>query len=297
MKNDILRNLEEESIEIIRNTYLNSHNPIILYSIGKDSSVLLHLFLKAFFPLKMPIPLLHIDTGWKFKSMIKFRDTVVKKNNLSLIVHQNKKALKEGINPFDNIEYTTIMKTNALKEVLSKNKYDFIYGGARRDEEKSRSKEKILSHRNKFHVWDPKNQRIEPWLIFNTLKENDESFRIFPLSNWTELNIWQYIHQESIEIVPLYFSKKRKVVKRDNNYFLLDDNRFKFEKNDIVAEKNIRFRTLGCYPLTAGIESSAKTTRQIINEITKTNFTERSGRLIDFDEEGSMELKKRAGYF
>lgn len=297
MKNDILRNLEEESIEIIRNTYLNSHNPIILYSIGKDSSVLLHLFLKAFFPLKMPIPLLHIDTGWKFKSMIKFRDTVVKKNNLSLIVHQNKKALKEGINPFDNIEYTTIMKTNALKEVLSKNKYDFIYGGARRDEEKSRSKEKILSHRNKFHVWDPKNQRIEPWHIFNTLKENDESFRIFPLSNWTELNIWQYIHQESIEIVPLYFSKKRKVVKRDNNYFLLDDNRFKFEKNDIVAEKNIRFRTLGCYPLTSGIESSAKTTRQIINEITKTNFTERSGRLIDFDEEGSMELKKRAGYF
>lgn len=297
MKNDILRNLEEESIEIIRNTYLNSHNPIILYSIGKDSSVLLHLFLKAFFPLKMPIPLLHIDTGWKFKSMIKFRDTVVKKNNLSLIVHQNKKALKEGINPFDNIEYTTIMKTNALKEVLSKNKYDFIYGGARRDEEKSRSKEKILSHRNKFHVWDPKNQRIEPWHIFNTLKENDESFRIFPLSNWTELNIWQYIHQESIEIVPLYFSKKRKVVKRNNNYFLLDDNRFKFEKNDIVAEKNIRFRTLGCYPLTSGIESSAKTTRQIINEITKTNFTERSGRLIDFDEEGSMELKKRAGYF
>jgi len=297
MKNNILRNLEEESIEIIRNTYLNSHNPIILYSIGKDSSVLLHLFLKAFFPLKMPIPLLHIDTGWKFKSMIKFRDTIVKKNNLNLIVHQNKKALKEGINPFDNVEYTTIMKTNALKEVLSKNKYDFIYGGARRDEEKSRSKEKILSHRNKFHVWDPKNQRIEPWNIFNTLKENDESFRIFPLSNWTELNIWQYIHQESIEIVPLYFSKKRKVVKRDNKYFLLDDNRFKFEENDIVAEKNIRFRTLGCYPLTAGIESSAKTTRQIINEITKTNFTERSGRLIDFDEEGSMELKKREGYF
>jgi len=297
MKNNILRNLEEESIEIIRNTYLNSHNPIILYSIGKDSSVLLHLFLKAFFPLKMPIPLLHIDTGWKFKSMIKFRDTIVKKNNLNLIVHQNKKALKEGINPFDNVEYTTIMKTNALKEVLSKNKYDFIYGGARRDEEKSRSKEKILSHRNKFHVWVPKNQRIEPWNIFNTLKENDESFRIFPLSNWTELNIWQYIHQESIEIVPLYFSKKRKVVKRDNKYFLLDDNRFKFEENDIVAEKNIRFRTLGCYPLTAGIESSAKTTRQIINEITKTNFTERSGRLIDFDEEGSMELKKREGYF
>ena len=292
-----LKYLEEESIEIIRNTFSNSSNPVILYSIGKDSSVLLHLFQKAFFPLKMPVPLLHIDTGWKFQSMIKFRDTIVEKHNLKLIVYKNKKGIKDGVNPFDHDNYTTIMKTDALKEALSQNKYDFIYGGARRDEEKSRSKEKVLSHRNKFHVWDPKDQRIEPWHIFNTYKQNDESFRIFPLSNWTELNVWEYINYQSIEIVPLYFSESRTVVKRENNYFLVDDNRFKFKKDELAIKKNVRFRTLGCYPLTAGIESSAKTINQIINELKKTNFTERSGRLIDLDKEGSMELKKREGYF
>ncbi len=292
-----LKYLEEESIEIIRNTFSSSSNPVILYSIGKDSSVLLHLFQKAFFPLKMPVPLLHIDTGWKFQSMIKFRDKIVKKHDLKLIVYKNKKGIKDGVNPFDHDDYTTIMKTDALKEVLSQNKYDFIYGGARRDEEKSRSKEKVLSHRNKFHVWDPKDQRIEPWHIFNTYKQNDESFRIFPLSNWTELNIWEYINYESIEIVPLYFSESRTVVKRENNYFLVDDNRFKFKKDELAIKKNVRFRTLGCYPLTAGIESSAKTINQIINELKKTSFTERSGRLIDLDKEGSMELKKREGYF
>jgi sulfate adenylyltransferase subunit 2 len=292
-----LKYLEEESIEIIRNTFSNSSNPLILYSIGKDSSVLLHLFQKAFFPLKMPVQLLHIDTGWKFQSMIKFRDKIVEKHNLNLIVYKNKKGIKDGVNPFDHDNYTTIMKTDALKEALSQNKYDFIYGGARRDEEKSRSKEKVLSHRNKFHVWDPKDQRIEPWHIFNTYKQNDESFRIFPLSNWTELNVWEYINYQSIEIVPLYFSELRTVVKRENNYFLVDDNRFKFKKDELAIKKNVRFRTLGCYPLTAGIESSAKTINQIINELKKTNFTERSGRLIDLDKEGSMELKKREGYF
>ncbi len=292
-----LKEAEDESISIIRDTYKESKNPVILYSIGKDSSVMLKLFKKAFFPLKIPIPFLHIDTGWKFKSMISFRDKVMKQNNLNLIVYKNLEGEKNGINPFNSKNYTDIMKTQALKDALNKGGYDFIYGGARRDEEKSRSKEKILSHRNKYHVWEPKNQRIEPWNIFNTYKEDGESFRVFPLSNWTELQIWEYIKIQQIEVVDLYFSKLRKVVLRNGEYFLLDDERFNVNEKDVVLNKSVRFRTLGCYPLSAGIESRADNLEKLIKEIRKSQYSERSGRLIDTDQENSMELKKREGYF
>jgi sulfate adenylyltransferase subunit 2 len=292
-----LINLEEEAISIIRESYANSENPVVLYSIGKDSSVLLELFKKSFYPSNIPIPFLHIDTGWKFKEMIKFRDKVYENNNLKGSVYSNEEGLKSGVNPFNNSSYTDVMKTQALKTALKNGKYDYIFGGARRDEEASRSKEKVVSHRDKNNRWDPKNQNIEPWHIFNTLKEPDESFRVFPLSNWTELNIWEYISQENIKIVPLYFSKKRKVVITNNQIFLYDDNRFKLKEGDEVKSLNVRFRTLGCYPLTAGIESNAKTVQDIIKEVRKSNYSERSGRLIDYDKLGSMELKKREGYF
>lgn len=292
-----LKQLEDEAISVIRDTYSNSENPIVLYSIGKDSSVLLELFKKSFYPSKIPVPFLHIDTGWKFKEMIKFRNQVYKKNFLKGLVFSNKEGLKLGINPFDNSNYTDVMKTQALKQALKIGRYDFIYGGARRDEEASRSKEKIVSHRDKNNRWDPKNQNIEPWHIFNTLKQPDESFRVFPLSNWTEINIWEYIFQENIEIVPLYLSKKRKVVIRNNQIFLLDDERFRLQEGDEVKELNVRFRTLGCYPLTAGIESNANSVKDILEELRKSNYSERSGRLIDYDKLGSMELKKRDGYF
>ena len=258
---------------------------------------MLDLFRKAFYPLQIPIPFLHIDTGWKFREMIKFRDYQAKKHNLNLITHTNLHGKKNNINPFDHENYTDIMKTDALKEALDKGKYDFIYGGARRDEESSRSKEKVLSHRNKYHVWEPKNQRIEPWHIFNTLKSKEESFRIFPLSNWTELNIWEYIKKNKVEIVPLYLSKKRKVVLREGQYFLLDDTRFQIKESDEIVYEKIRFRTLGCYPLTAGVISKATSITGIINELNESQYSERSGRLIDFDKDGSMELKKREGYF
>jgi len=292
-----LKNLQDESISIIRETYSKSENPVVLYSIGKDSSVMLDLFRKAFYPLQIPIPFLHIDTGWKFREMIKFRDYQAKKHNLNLITHTNLHGKKNNINPFDHENYTDIMKTDALKEALDKGKYDFIYGGARRDEESSRSKEKVLSHRNKYHVWEPKNQRIEPWHIFNTLKSKEESFRIFPLYNWTELNIWEYIKKNKVEIVPLYLSKKRKVVLREGQYFLLDDTRFQIKESDEIIYEKIRFRTLGCYPLTAGVISKATSITGIINELNESQYSERSGRLIDFDKDGSMELKKREGYF
>ena len=292
-----LKNLQDESISIIRETYSKSENPVVLYSIGKDSSVMLDLFRKAFYPLQIPIPFLHIDTGWKFREMIKFRDYQAKKHNLNLITHTNLHGKKNNINPFDHENYTDIMKTDALKEALDKGKYDFIYGGARRDEESSRSKEKVLSHRNKYHVWEPKNQRIEPWHIFNTLKSKEESFRIFPLSNWTELNIWEYIKKNKVEIVPLYLSKKRKVVLREGQYFLLDDTRFQIKESDEIVYEKIRFRTLGCYPLTAGVISKATSITGIINELNESQYSERSGRLIDFDKDGSMELKKREGFF
>ena len=296
MKNH-LEELEEEAISIIRDTYSSSENPVVLYSIGKDSSVLLELFKKSFYPNKIPVPFLHIDTGWKFKEMIKFRDSSFKQNNIKGIVYSNKDGLRSDINPFDHSNYTDVMKTQALRDAIKIGGYDFIYGGARRDEEASRSKEKIVSHRSIDNRWDPKSQSIEPWLLFNTHKEKDESFRVFPISNWTELNIWEYIYREKINIVPLYFAKKRKVVVSNSQIFLLDDNRFKFQETDEIKYLNIRFRTLGCYPLTAGIESKAKNVKEIIKEIKKSDFSERSGRLIDYDKLGSMELKKRQGYF
>jgi sulfate adenylyltransferase subunit 2 len=292
-----LINLEEEAISIIRDTYANSENPVVLYSIGKDSSVLLELFKKSFYPSNIPVPFLHIDTGWKFKEMIRFRDKVYENNSLKGHVYSNEEGMKLGINPFDNSNYTDVMKTQALKAALKNGKYDFVFGGARRDEEASRSKEKVVSHRDKNNRWDPKNQNIEPWHIFNTSKEPGESFRVFPLSNWTELNIWEYISQENIKIVPLYFSKKRKVVISDNQIFLYDDNRFRLKEGDEVKSLNVRFRTLGCYPLTSGIKSNANTVQDIIKEVRKSNYSERSGRLIDYDKLGSMELKKREGYF
>ena len=295
--NSILKNLENESIKIIRDTYLKAKNPLFLYSIGKDSSVLLHLFLKAFYPLEPKIKLLHIDTTWKFKEMIIFRDLIRDKYNLDLEVYTNKESETKNLTPFNSSEYTRIMKTDALKQALNNGGYDFVYGGARRDEESSRAKEKVLSKRNKFQKWDPLNQPIEPWYIFNTYLTEGESFRVFPLSNWTELNIWEYIKTEQIEIVPLYFSEKRKVVKRGDQYFLIDDDRFELKDEEKIIEKNIRFRTLGCYPLTAGVESNAKNISQIINELKKSKYSERAGRLIDHDEDGSMELKKKDGYF
>lgn len=296
MKNH-LTFLEEEAISIIRDTYAISENPIVLYSIGKDSSVLLELFKKAFHPGKIPVPFLHIDTGWKFKEMITFRDIVFKKNNIQGIVHHNLDGAKKNINPFDHSDYTDIMKTNALKEALTEGGYDFVYGGARRDEEASRSKEKIVSHRDKYNRWNPKNQNIEPWLLFNTLRKAKESFRVFPISNWTELNVWEYIHQEEIPIVSLYFAKQRKVVLSDGQIFLHDDNRFQLKDSDKLLNLKVRFRTLGCYPLTAGVESEAVNVKDIITEIKKSEFSERSGRLIDYDKIGSMEMKKREGYF
>ena len=294
---NVLKELEDESISIIRDTYSKSIHPVVMYSIGKDSSVLLHLFRKAFFPIDIPITFLHVDTTWKFKEMIAFRESIFKEFNLKNIVHTNKEGVEAGINPFDHEEYTDIMKTNALKSVLKHNQFDYIYGGARRDEEASRSKEKVVSHRDKNNKWFPKNQNIEPWLIFNPLKKIGESFRVFPISNWTELNVWEYIEHEDIPVVPLYFAKKRKVVSRDNSLFLIDDDRFRLNEEDEILEINMRFRTLGCYPLTSGIKSNAKNVLEIIQELKDTAFSERSGRLIDYDKHGSMELKKREGYF
>lgn len=297
MKPQYLKDLEEESISIIRDTFADSENPVMMYSIGKDSSVMLELFIRAFYPLKLPIKLLHIDTKWKFKEMIKFRDNVQKKYNLDLITYTNIEGMKNNITPFNNEKYTDIMKTEALKNALNQYSFDMVYGGARRDEEASRSKERILSHRDKYHNWDPRNQRIEPWNIFNTYKNKDESFRVFPLSNWTELNIWEYIKIREIPIVPLYFSKKRRVVLREGQYYLYDDDRFELKENEMLIDEYVRFRTLGCYPLTAGIKSRAQNINQVIKEVKLTQESERSGRLIDVDREGSMELKKREGYF
>lgn len=292
-----LKQLEEEAVSFIRDTYADSENPLVLYSIGKDSSVLLHLFRKAFFPANIPIPFMHIDTGWKFKEMIQFRDQVFKKYNLKGIVKKNAEGLKNNINPFDHGNYTDVMKTETLKNALKEKNYDFIYGGARRDEESSRSKEKVLSFRDKNQTWNPKSQRIEPWYLFNTLKNQEESFRVFPLSNWTELNIWEYIDIEEIPVVPLYFSKKRIVVQTNHQIFLLDDNRYRLKDGDKVITEKVRFRTLGCYPLTAATISNADSVKKIILELKSSAVSERSGRLIDFDKLGSMELKKREGYF
>ena len=292
---NLLKKLESESISILRDSYSKSNNPVMMYSIGKDSSVLFHLARKAFYPSPIPFPLLHIDTKWKFKEMIKFRQKIQKKYKINLIVYTNNAG--KNLHPQKDKNYTDIMKTKALKDALNKYKFDIIYGGARRDEEASRSKERVVSIREKGHLWNPKNQKTELWNLFNYEKSDDQTLRVFPLSNWTELDIWNYIYQEKIEIVNLYFSKKRKCIKRDESYFLIDDKRLKIKKGEKVLNESIRFRTLGCYPLTAGIKSNAHTLKEIIKETQKQKFSERSGRLIDFDKFNSMESKKREGYF
>ncbi|MDC0435731.1 sulfate adenylyltransferase subunit 2 [Pelagibacteraceae bacterium] len=291
----LLQNLESEAISIIRDSYSKSSNPVMMYSIGKDSSVLLHLARKAFFPSIVPFPLLHIDTKWKFKEMIKFRTYVKNKFKLNLITYTNQKGIK--LNPQKDKNYTDVMKTKALKDALDKYQFDVIYGGARRDEEASRSKERIVSVRDKGHIWNPKNQKPELWNLFNYEKDEDQTLRVFPISNWTEFDIWNYIKQENIEIVDLYFAKKRKCIKKNNAYFMIDDNRYNVQKGEKIITETIRFRTLGCYPLTAGIKSSASNLSQVINETLKEKNSERSGRLIDLDKPNSMELKKREGYF
>ncbi len=291
----LLKNLESEAISIIRDSYSKSSNPVMMYSIGKDSSVLLHLARKAFFPSTIPFPLLHIDTKWKFKEMIKFRNKIKKKYKLNLIVYTNVNGKK--LNPQKDKNYTDVMKTKALKDALDKYSFDIIYGGARRDEEASRSKERIVSVREQGHLWNPKNQKPELWNLFNYEKKDTQTLRVFTLSNWTEVDIWRYIYQEKIEIVDLYFAKKRDCIKRGESYFLIDDSRFKIQKNEKIENESIRFRTLGCYPLTAGIKSRANTLKDIISETLKQKNSERSGRLIDTDKLNSMEIKKREGYF
>jgi sulfate adenylyltransferase subunit 2 len=274
-------------------------NPVMLYSIGKDSSVMLHLAMKAFYPAKPPFALLHVDTTWKFKEMISFRDRRVKELGLNLITHINEEGIKAGINPFEHgsAKYTDIMKTEGLKQALNKYAFDAIFGGARRDEEKSRAKERIYSFRDRNHRWDPKNQRPELWNLFNSRHDRGESIRVFPLSNWTELDIWLYIYQENIPIVPLYFAKERLFVERDGMLILIDDDRLPLRENEKPIKKMARFRTLGCYPLTGAIESSADSLPKIIEETLLARTSERHGRAIDRDSIGSMEKKKSEGYF
>jgi sulfate adenylyltransferase subunit 2 len=294
-----LQNLEDEAIYIIREALAEFKNPVLLYSIGKDSSVLLHLLLKAFYPAKPNIKLVHIDTGWKFKEMIEFRDRQVKKFGLDLIVYTNPRGDAEQIFPFgaNSKNYTDIMKTESLRHILDKHGFDAALGGARRDEEKSRSKERIFSFRNQFHSWDPKHQRPEMFNLFNCQLKNKESMRVFPLSNWRELDVWQYIKQENIEIVPLYFSKERPVVVRSGMKIVVDDERLPINSDEEAQLENVRFRTLGCYPLTAAVNSRADNLDKIIIEMENANVSERSGRLIDKDQSASMEKKKLEGYF
>ena len=294
-----LKRLEAESIHIIREVAAEFRNPVMLYSIGKDSSVMLHLAMKAFYPGKPPFPLLHVDTTWKFREMIKFRDETAARLGLKLIVHINEDGVRRGINPFDSGSslHTQVMKTEALKQALDKYGFDAAFGGARRDEEKSRAKERVFSFRNESHAWDPKNQRPELWRVYNTRVRPGESIRVFPLSNWTELDIWQYVMMENIPIVPLYFAKPRPVVERDGTLIMVDDERMKLRGGEKVQEKLVRFRTLGCYPLTGAIESSADTLEAIVTEMFTARTSERQGRLIDSDENASMEKKKKEGYF
>ncbi|MEX1307604.1 MAG: sulfate adenylyltransferase subunit CysD, partial [Eubacteriales bacterium] len=293
-----LDNLEAEAIYIMREVAAECENPVMLYSIGKDSSVMLHLALKAFYPEKPPFPFMHIDTTWKFKEMITFRDNVAKKHGIEMIVYTNEDGVKQGLNPFDHgAAYTDIMKTAALKQALNKYKFDAAFGGARRDEEKSRAKERIFSFRNKEHAWDPKNQRPEMWKLFNTAINKGESMRVFPISNWTEKDIWQYIKREKIDIVPLYFADKRPVVYRDGNIIMVDDDRMRLDPGETPEVKSVRFRTLGCYPLTGGFESKADTLDEIIDETLAAIASERTSRVIDSEAAGSMERRKREGYF
>ena len=290
--------LEAEAIYIMREVAAECEKPVMLYSIGKDSSVMLHLALKAFYPEKPPFPFLHIDSTWKFKEMIEFRDRMAKEKGIEMLVHINEEGREQGINPFDHgSAYTDIMKTQALKQALDKYGFTAAFGGGRRDEEKSRAKERIFSFRNEAHAWDPKNQRPEMWKQYNTQIHKGESVRVFPLSNWTEKDIWQYIQRENIEIVPLYFAKVRPVVYRDGNIIMVDDDRLKLLPGEEVVERSVRFRTLGCYPLTGGVESSADTLEGIVEETLGAVESERTTRVIDHEAAGSMERRKREGYF
>ncbi|XER16060.1 sulfate adenylyltransferase subunit CysD [Glycocaulis abyssi] len=294
-----LKALEAESIHIMREVAAEFERPVMLYSIGKDSAVMLHLALKAFYPSRPPFPLQHVDTGWKFRDMITYRDTLASALGLELRVEINEDGVKRGINPFDSGSnlHTQVMKTEALRNAMNRHRYDAAFGGARRDEEKSRAKERIFSFRDAHHAWDPRNQRPELWRTFNTRIKQGESIRVFPLSNWTELDIWQYILEEDIPIVPLYLSADRPVVERDGTLLMVDDDRFPLQPGETPQMRRIRFRTLGCYPLTGAIESGAETLEDIVLEMLTARTSERSGRLIDHDESGSMEKKKREGYF
>lgn len=291
--------LESESIEIIREAVATARNPVMMYSIGKDSSVMLHLARKAFYPAPPPFPLLHVDTGWKFQEMYVHRDRMVAESGMKLIVHTNPDGVAAGVNPFTHGSnyHTDVMKTQALKQALDAHGFDAVFGGARRDEEKSRAKERVFSFRAPGHRWDPKAQRPELWNLYNTHIKPDESIRVFPISNWTELDIWQYIHSENIPIVPLYLAAVRPVVQRGGQWILVDDERFPFAEGETPVMKRVRFRTLGCYPLTAAIESDADTLEAVIAETFNARSSERQGRLIDSDQPGSMEKKKQEGYF
>ncbi|MFT5842506.1 MAG: sulfate adenylyltransferase subunit 2, partial [Pseudohongiellaceae bacterium] len=294
-----LKQLEAESIHIMREVAAEFDKPVMLYSVGKDSAVMLHLALKAFYPGKLPFPLMHVDTTWKFKEMIAFRDQQIEKLGLDIIVHTNQEGVDAGVGPFTHgsEKHTDIMKTQALKQALNKHKFDAAFGGARRDEEKSRAKERVFSFRDKNHVWDPKNQRPELWNIYNGKINKGESIRVFPLSNWTELDIWQYIYLNDIDIVPLYFAKPRPVVNIDGVDILVDDDRMPIKEGQKIEIKTVRFRTLGCYPLSGAVASTATTLPEIIQEMLLATTSERQGRLIDSDKSGSMEDKKRRGYF
>ena len=294
-----LKQLEAESIHIMREVAAEFDKPVMLYSVGKDSAVMLHLALKAFYPGKLPFPLMHVDTTWKFKEMIAFRDQQIEKLGLDIIIHTNQEGVDAGIGPFTHgsEKHTDIMKTQALKQALNKHKFDAAFGGARRDEEKSRAKERVYSFRDKNHVWDPKNQRPELWNVYNGKINKGESIRVFPLSNWTELDVWQYIYLNDIDIVPLYFAKPRPVVNIDGVDILVDDDRMPIKEGQKIEIKTVRFRTLGCYPLSGAVESTATTLPEIIQEMLLATTSERQGRLIDSDKSGSMEDKKRRGYF
>jgi len=294
-----LQQLEAESIHIIREVVAEFDNPVMLYSIGKDSAVMLHLARKAFYPAPPPFPLLHVDTTWKFRDMITFRDRMARECGLDLIVHVNREGVDQGISPFTHGSalYTDVMKTEGLKQALDKYKFDAAFGGARRDEEKSRAKERIFSFRSANHRWDPKSQRPELWSLYNARVKPGESIRVFPLSNWTELDVWQYIHLENIPIVPLYYAAVRPVVERNGMLIMVDDDRLELQPGEEVQQKSVRFRTLGCYPLTGAVESTAATLPEIIQEMLLTRTSERQGRLIDHDQAGSMEKKKQEGYF
>jgi len=294
-----LDRLEAESIHIMREVVAECERPVMLYSIGKDSAAMLHVALKAFYPGKPPFPLLHVDTTWKFREMIEFRDRRAKELGVELLVYTNPRGIEMGINPFVHGSklHTDIMKTEALKQALDKWRFDAAFGGARRDEEKSRAKERVLSFRSAQHRWDPKNQRPEFWRLYNTRKAQEESLRVFPLSNWTEADVWDYIAREDIPVVPLYFAEERPVVRRDGALIMVDDDRMKLNPGEVVEQKKVRFRTLGCYPLTGAIESEAETLDAVIAEMRESRSSERQGRLIDHDGAASMEQKKQEGYF